>query len=134
MIVFDFEIKEYDWKVFCYFGYKPKNAFEICEKLSELNCPKERIEEALQHLSCNSKERGLTYSDVFNRQSVLAIGASYVQTDEFNTLGHEVFHLIAHICDIKGLDFFGEEPCYLAGTIYEIITKNLNDYGYFGND
>lgn len=75
-----------------------------------------------QHLSKPSTDRGLTYSNLAERRSVLAIGSSQTAST-INTIGHELLHVVAHICEQDNIDMFSEEPCYMMGTLCEQFFK-----------
>lgn len=36
-----------------------------------------------------------------------------------NTIGHELLHVVAHICEQDGIDMLSEEPCYMMGSLCE---------------
>ena len=38
-------------------------------------------------------------------------------------IGHELFHVVAHVCGNDGIDMQEEEPCYIIGELCEKITK-----------
>ena len=66
----------------------------------------------------------MTYSNVAERKSVVAVGASEA-ADVVNTIGHELLHVVAHICEKDGIDMLSEEPCYILGQLCEELFKNL---------
>lgn len=40
-----------------------------------------------------------------------------------NTIGHELLHVVSHICEQDGIDMLGEEPCYMMGSLCEKFFK-----------
>ena len=68
------ELPKYDWSIVCFIGYQPHDADEICHALSDICCNGNPLSEAYKHLSLSSGDRGLTYSNLSERKSVLAIG------------------------------------------------------------
>lgn len=36
-----------------------------------------------------------------------------------NTIGHELLHVVSHICEQDGIDMLSEEPCYMMGSLCE---------------
>lgn len=114
----------YGWEVMCFVGYYRDDAAEICDALEAIGCRLEAVREAYHHLTLGSAERGLTYSNVAERKSVVAVGASEA-ADVVNTIGHELLHVVAHICEKDGIDMLGEEPCYILGQLCEDLFKNL---------
>lgn len=75
--------------------------------------------EAYEHLIKESSDRGLTCSNLSERRSVLAIGECESDGSIINTIGHELLHVVAHICEQDGIDMLSEEPCYMMGTLCE---------------
>lgn len=68
-------------------------------------------------------DRGLTYSSLSERRSVLAIGKCESDGSIINTIGHELLHVVAHICEQDGIDMLSEEPCYMMGSLCEKFFK-----------
>lgn len=77
---------------------------------TQLNCTEGQIQSA---------DRGLTYSNLSERRSVLAIGECKSDGSIINTIGHEILHVVAHICEQDGIDMLSEEPCYIMGSLCE---------------
>lgn len=116
------DLPKYDWSIVCFIGYQPSDADEICHALSVIGCTGNPLSEAYEHLSKPSTDRGLTYSNLAERRSVLAIGSSQTAST-INTIGHELLHVVAHICEQDNIDMFSEEPCYMMGTLCEQFFK-----------
>ena len=76
-----------------------------------------------QQLPKQRADRGLTYSNLAERRSVLAIGKCDSDGSIINTIGHELLHVVAHICEQDGIDMLSEEPCYMMGSLCEKFFK-----------
>lgn len=79
-----------------------------------------------KHIStylCRVEIGGLTYSNLSERKSVLAIGKCESDGSIINTIGHELLHVVAHICEQDGIDMLSEEPCYIMGSLCERFFK-----------
>ena len=98
---------------------QPPDADEICHALSDIGCNGNPLSEAYEHLTKESVDRGLTYSNLSERRSVLAIGKCESDGSIINTIGHELLHVVAHICEQDGIDMLSEEPCYMMGSLCE---------------
>lgn len=114
-------LDRYEWSVTCFIGYDEEDVNEICDALEEIGCEYDALFEARRHLAKDSDERGLTYSNVRLRQSVVAIGRSPSYASMANTIGHELFHVVAHVCGSDGIDIQSEEPCYIMGELCEKV-------------
>lgn len=117
----EISLGRYEWSVTCFIGYDEEDVDEICNALEVIGCEVDALLEARRHLAKDSDERGLTYSNVRLRQSVVAIGRSPSQTSIANTIGHELFHVVAHVCSNEGIDMQSEEPCYIMGELCEKV-------------
>ena len=62
-------------------------------------------------------------SNLSERRSVLAIGKCESDGSIINTIGHELLHVVAHICEQNGIDMLSEEPCYIMGSLCEKFFK-----------
>ena len=124
------QLPKYEWSIVCFIGYQPDDADEICYALSDIGCSGNPLSEAQEHLTKQSADRGLTYSNLAQRRSVLAIGKGNAASI-INTIGHELLHVVAHICEQDHIDMFSEEPCYIMGSLCEKFfdvssVKNIN--------
>ena len=54
---------------------------------------------------------------------LLAIGKCESDGSIINTIGHELLHVVAHICEQDGIDMLSEEPCYIMGSLCEKFFK-----------
>lgn len=70
---------------------------------------------AEENLRQSRLNRGLTYSNIALRRSVMVVGAASSASECANSLVHELHHLVAHICEGSNVDLSSEEACYLAG-------------------
>lgn len=113
------------WSVTCFIGYTADDTDEICCALEGIGCNGNSLESAYRHLSLASNERWLTYSNVGKRESVVAVGASDNKGSLANTIGHELLHVVAHICDNDGIEMQSEEPCYIMGELCEKIFESI---------
>ena len=112
-------LPKHEWSIVCFIGYHPHDADEICHALSYIGCNGNPLSEAYEHLTKESKDRGLTYSNLLERRSVLAIGECESDGSIINTIGHELLHVVSHICEQDGIDMLSEEPCYIMGSLCE---------------
>lgn len=129
----DVYLQKYRWSVTCFIGYEPEDAVFLCQQLASIGCSNDALREAFEHLTQGSDERGLTYSNVKDRRSIVAIGLSTTHADMVNTVSHELFHVVAHICEKDGIDMLSEEPCYIMGSLCEeffIFIRTNNETVY----
>ena len=116
-------LPNHKWSIVCFIGYQSPDADEICHALSDIGCNGNPLSEAYEHLIKESADRGLTYSNLSERRSVLAIGECKSDGSIINTIGHELLHVVAHICEQDGIDMMSEEPCYIMGSLCEQLFR-----------
>lgn len=125
MIRRDLTLKRCDWRVCCYIGYESEDAVFLCQELTAMGCRDDKIREAFEHFMRGGEGCGLTYSNRDERKSFVAIGRTNSHGDMVNTVGHELFHVVAHVCDADGVNMQGEEACYIMGELCEKIYKSI---------
>lgn len=128
MIVTTIKMPQYRWTIHTYISVHGYLVSEILQKLEQLGCKGRNLEDAHDNLMCGKLDGGLTYSDMAERETIMVIGMASSVAQYLNTITHEAFHVVQHICERMAIDMYEEEPCYIMGhliqTIYQIITKN----------
>ena len=115
MIRQEIYLEKYDWNVIVCHVASHDDVDEAIDLLASIDCKGKPLMEAYNHISENSKNKGLTYSNVAKRTSVVLVCKATSEDEYINSLTHEMFHVVAHICNHLGIDMQGEEPCYLMG-------------------
>lgn len=110
-------IKRYDWHVVVYYAVDCYKADEICRDLESIGCDRENLERARENLTAGELDTGLTYSNTIARESIMVVSLSSSPDEYANSIAHESMHLVMHIAHTFGIDCYGEEVCYLAGSI-----------------
>ena len=109
------ELPKYNWTVRYYQDSAPSDSIEIYEALRQIDCTGKALDEAERHLSSKKKNKGLTYSNIKEGKSVVAVSETTSDEEFINTMSHEVHHVVSHICEKYGLDMYSEEMSYLTG-------------------
>lgn len=110
------------WSVTCFIGYHADaDTDEISRALEGIGCTGEALLEARRHLAKDSEDRGLTYSNVRGRKSVVAVGRSGDLASGVNTITHELLHVVQHVCEHDGISMTSEEACYIMGELCERV-------------
>ena len=123
----EIRLERYDWRVIFYIGYTGADGVYLCQCLTEMGCRGSTLRNAYDHFLRGGECSGLTFSNVNERVSIVAIGASDEQCDVINTIGHELLHVVAHVCERNGIDMLDEEPCYMLGELCEKLFKILKE-------
>lgn len=117
MIVQDFHIARYGWKVRVYYAVSTYWADMITNELRDMGCNGIHLERAYHNLTSGSLDTGLTYSDFENRRTLMVISRTSSAAQFQNSLDHEKGHLCMHISHCMGIDPYGEEAQYLSGYV-----------------
>lgn len=115
MITQGFSIGERNWYVMVQYDIWPRDIERIGEVLLAYGCPVPSVEEACEVLSGWNK--GYTFSDLDNHVSVICIGRTTSPEQMFDSIMHEVKHLVEHISTFYDLDPKEELSAYLQGEV-----------------
>lgn len=84
---------------------------------------KKAVESAREHCLRGMPNTGLTYSNLAGRKSVVAVSRTTTEYEFVNTVTHEMFHVVTHICESLGIDLKDEEPCYMMGWLCQAVSR-----------
>lgn len=88
MIVQDFYIPEYDWKVRVYYAVTTYWKYEILHELKRIGCRGGQLERAARSLSEGNPDTGLTYSDFYGRETLVVISLTSTPEQFQNSWDH----------------------------------------------
>lgn len=108
-------LERYDWTVHVMYDVRSRDAIEVRRRLRDLGCKGVPLEDAFNLVLKGEPNKGITYSNVGIRKSVVIIGWSTSKGEYQNSLSHELLHVVQHVADAFLLDMQGEEVCYLMG-------------------
>lgn len=126
MITLKRVLEEYDWQLTVVLGVTHEEEDIIYGMLVQIGCTEENSDEACKHI-CDGDDRGLTYSNIKERITLVITSQNSNRGEFVNTITHEMFHVVSHICEAYGIDMKSERPCYLMGNLCQWITENNGD-------
>lgn len=115
------DIARYGWTVDVFLAVQPRHALAVEKALTDIGCDDGYLQQARTLLQAGELDRGLTYSNIAERRSVVVVGQSSSASEFVNSLTHELHHLVAHVCEGVGVDLASEEACYLAGGLSALV-------------
>lgn len=121
MIRLTLDIVSYGWTAEVFLAVHSFDADAVLACLRAIDCDDEYLVKAEENLRQSRLNRGLTYSNIALRRSVMVVGAASSASECANSLVHELHHLVAHICEGANVDLSSEEACYLAGGLAQLI-------------
>lgn len=121
-------IPDYDWLVDIYYDATPSDAMRITKRIADLGCAKYGIYKVYAQLASGILNNGFTYTNKYLRQSVMSLGRASSFAQFLNSFVHELHHLCTHIAMTYRLDLQGEDVCYLAGDIAQMMHPVLLNY------
>lgn len=104
------------WSVTVFYLPVDDDMPEVIETLREAGCPRHDIRQVLD-LFPHKLNKGVTWPGYRQRHSVTVIGRSSSWEQFFDTLLHEINHLVDIITDYYWVANHGEPPAYLQGEI-----------------
>lgn len=111
----------YRWTISVCYAIDHFEVNAILDELIGLGCDKDELVSARELLTSQDLDSGLTYSNIEKGQTLVVIGACSAPNEFANSLTHEIGHVAQHISRARGLDPYGEEICYLMGSIAEVM-------------
>lgn len=117
MLAQEFYLKKWDWLVRVFYVVDSISIDFIIEELEGLNCSTKDIEEAVLLLNSGLDNKGITYSNSTNRESIIVIGKTSCPAHFAHSYDHEKLHLAMHIARQDGIDPYSEDLAYLIGDI-----------------
>lgn len=115
MIIQDIYIKRVGWHVRVYHAVDTMYADEIIDELIKVGCRGEMLTNAKISIWRGMLNSGMTYSNTKAKESLMVIGLTTRGAEYWNTLEHEMQHLLQDIELSLGLDHYGEEIAYVSG-------------------
>lgn len=108
-------LERYDWTVYVMYDVRSVDAVKVRRRLRDLGCKGVPLEDACNLVLRGEANKGITYSNVGVRKSVVVIGWATSKGEYMNSLSHEFLHVVQHVADSFLLDMQREEVCYLMG-------------------
>ena len=113
----EFYLDDFYWRVKAFYVVDTVPIDYILKELSKIGCNDEDLDAAEILLSNKSKDKGLTYSNLEERESIIVIGETSCPAEFQHTFDHEKIHLAMHIGKYFDIDPYSEELAYLVGDI-----------------
>lgn len=112
-------IDRYDWTVHVMYDVHSKDSMKVRRHLRDLGCSGIPLEDASNLVLEGEPNKGITYSNVDVRKSVVVIGWATSKAEHMNSLSHEMLHVVQHISEQFLINMYGEEACYLLGWLVQ---------------
>ena len=113
----EFTLTKWDWRVRVFYVVDLIPIDFIIEELYGIGCTERDVDNAVKVLDNGKDNRGITFSNNEERESIIVIGETSCPAQFSNSFDHEKLHLAMHIARVNNIDPFGEELAYLAGEI-----------------
>lgn len=113
----EFKLKDWNWRVRVFYVVDFIPIDFIIEELKGIGCNQQDIDSAMDVLDSGDDNRGITFSNSEERESIIVIGETSCPAQFSNSFDHEKLHLAMHIAKVENIDPFGEELAYLIGEI-----------------
>lgn len=113
----EFTLTKWDWRVRVFYVVDLIPIDFIIEELYGIGCTEKDVDNAVKVLDSGKDNRGITFSNDKERESIIVIGETSCPAQFSNSFDHEKLHLAMHIARVDDIDPFGEELAYLVGEI-----------------
>lgn len=108
-------IRKYDWRLTIMLDATCKDAEHIIRSLAGAGAGTGEITNAVKAIVCGADNQGLTYSN--GGRSVSVIGKARTQAERYNTIAHELYHVVCHICGERDVQMCSEDAAWLMGDL-----------------
>lgn len=117
--------EQYDWDIIVYYNINKSNKEYIINKLLNLNCTAQIINEV--NLLITKLNKGFTYSNTNKHISFVCITDSTSNREFINSITHEAKHIMENICEAYNIPLKGEQSAYIIG---EIVMNMFDVFKY----
>ena len=118
-------IDRYDWTVHVMYDVHSKDAMKVRRHLRDLVCSAIPLEDACNLVLKGEPNKGITYSNVDTRKTVVVIGWTTSKEEYMNSLSHEMLHVVQHVSEQFFINMYGEEACYFLGGLVQACCKRI---------
>lgn len=113
----EFYLEDFYWNVKAFYVVDNVPTDYILDELVKIGCTKTDLDAAKFLLNNESKDKGLTYSNLVERESIIVIGETSCPAEFQHTFDHEKLHLAMHIGKYFHINPYSEDLAYLVGDI-----------------
>ena len=113
----EFTLVKWNWRVRVFYVVDLIPIDFIIDELYGIGCDKQDVDDAVNVLDSGDDNRGITFSNDNERESIIVIGETSCPAQFSNSFDHEKLHLAMHIARVNNIDPFSEDLAYLAGEI-----------------
>lgn len=111
------------WAFVLAYDINEEDLEEVGDWLEALGAKRKEISRACRVLLGVNK--GFTYSNTDLRMSVVCISHASSREQWWDTLGHELRHLVNTICDYYDVDYDSEDASYLQGYVMRNVVREV---------
>ena len=116
-------IERYDWTVHVMYDVHSNDSMKVRRYLRDLGCVGIPLEDACNLVLEGEANKGITYSNVDTRKTVVVIGWTTSKAEYMNSLSHEMLHVVQHISEQFLINMYGEDARYLLGWLVQACCK-----------
>lgn len=120
MIRQHFKLRQWGWRVTCYYAVHGYHIDDIIASLKRIGCDGEYLKAAYESLSLGDLDTGLTFSNKEIGETVMVIALTSSAEEFMKSWTHEMGHLKDHIATAYEISPHGEGIQYLGD---DIITE-----------
>ena len=113
----EFYLYDYYWNVKVFYVVDSIPIDYVLNELEKIGCDEKDLLAANLVLNNGTNNKGLTYSNLKERESIIVIGETSCPAEFQHTFDHEKIHLAMHIGKYFNIDPYSEELAYLVGDI-----------------
>lgn len=131
MVKQGFSIGDSDWYVMCYYNADiSHDGEELFMTLVASGCDEHVARSAMSVLE--NMNSGYTFSNLSERCSIVIVSKACCGEQFYDTVQHELSHVVDHICESYDVSCHGEIAAHIQGEVarnmYEAVSIAVGDY------
>lgn len=120
MIQQGFSLGERDWYIMCAYDIQTRRDLkEVRRTLLAAGCAEYKVDEAITVLSMWNK--GYTYTNYTDHLTIVCISKATSGEQMYDSIQHELKHVVEHLSEYYGVDPKGEVAAYLQGEVARLM-------------
>lgn len=120
MIQQGFSLGKRDWYIMCAYDIRTqRDLMETRRTLLSAGCDEYKTDEAVSVLSMWNK--GFTYTNYTDHLTIVCISKATSAEQVYDSVQHELKHVVEHLSEYYGVDPKGETAAYLQGEVARLM-------------
>ena len=124
----DIYLEDYDWNVRIFYNVDRDSAYKVIDFLEDMDYNYPVIKQIEESLFFFEYDMGITTINKASKHATIVMTSHSSPSEMFNTMIHELKHLVDFVGVIEGIYLTGEELAYMIGDIGALLFPVAGKY------